>query len=159
LTKDEMIAAWQRHVDAEVRRDYDEMVNTMSEDCYRKNIGFGYHLRGGHSAHRAHYEAWFGAFQSLGGEILGSAFGDDVIVQWMESTQLMKGDYLGIPATNRTASGPLVVIAPFRDGLVEAEIVYFDTLSWCEQLGIPLATMRSAMQRFAARYDQVTPAP
>ena len=150
MAHEEMIDTFRRHMDAEHRGDLDAMVNTMSEDCYREQPGFGYVLRGGRAASRAHYETWFSAFRPGGeGEILGRAFGDDVMVLWMVGSQIMEGDYLGISATHRTATVPTVVIVPFHDGLPQAELVYFDTATWCEQLGISREAMKAALQHFA----------
>jgi steroid delta-isomerase-like uncharacterized protein len=153
MTNDEMTDAFQRHMEAEHRGDLDAMVNTMSEDCYREQPGYGFVLRGGRPASRAYYDAWFSAFPpSGGGQLLGRAFGDDVMVLWMNASMTMEGDFLGIPATHRTASVRAVTIVPFRDGLPQAEITHIDSASWCEQIGIPRDEMKAALQSLVAAH-------
>jgi hypothetical protein len=154
MTNAEMVAAVERHMDAERRRDFDAMVETMTVDCYRKQPGFGFHLRGGRPASRAYYEAWFTSFRGSPEENpRPPAFADEFMVLPLHSTLTMERDFLGIRATGRTARLPMMTLFPFKDGLVHAEETIYDTASFCEQLGISREEMSSALQALAARFE------
>jgi SnoaL-like polyketide cyclase len=155
MTKDEMIRAFDNHIAAEQGGDYDAMVDTMTVDCHRQQPGFGFDLRGGRTAHRHYYRAWFGAFQTTPDSTTDSshrAFGEDALVLWMNVQLTMQHDFLGIAATGRTARLPMVTIFRFKNGLVRAEITHYDTATMCTELGLSRAEMASALQALAARY-------
>jgi steroid delta-isomerase-like uncharacterized protein len=143
------------HMAAELRGDLDEMVATMSEECYRRQPGFGFSIEGRPSS-REYYAAWFPAFQSPGQaapELNGRAYGEDSVVLWMVVTLVMVQDFLGIEATHRSATLPMITIFTFRDGLVESETTHYDTADMCEQLGIDRAEMTGALRGLAARFE------
>ncbi len=134
---------FERHHDAEAARDLDAILSTFSEDCFLETVPLG--LRGeGRAAARAAYEGYFTAFPDLAPDDEGLAFGDEVIVAWGTLRGTSGGDWLGVPPSGRSFAVPFANVAPFRDGLMAGETIYFDLASLCEQAGMPLAEVRAA---------------
>ena len=97
MNQDEMLNEFMRHRDAEIRRDYDAIIDTFVEDCYIETIALG--LRSdGREATRSAYKAYFTAFPDLDSDYQGFAAGDDVLVGWgvLSGTS---GEWLGVAPT------------------------------------------------------------
>ncbi len=50
----------------------------------------------------------------------------------------LKGEFLGFGPTNKTAESPMFCMFTFKDGLLASEVFFFDLLSWCDQIDIPV---------------------
>jgi ketosteroid isomerase-like protein len=61
MNQDEMLEEFMRHRDAEIRRDYDAIIDTFVEDCYIETIALGLRSEG-RDATRTAYMAYFTAF-------------------------------------------------------------------------------------------------
>lgn len=134
---------FERHRDAEAARDLDAILSTFSEDCFLETVPLGLRSEG-RAAARAAYEGYFTAFPDLAPDDEGLAFGDEVIVAWGTLRGTSGGDWLGVPPSGRSFAVPFANVAPFRDGLMAGETIYFDLASLCEQAGLPLAEVRAA---------------
>jgi hypothetical protein len=56
----------------------------------------------------------------------------------------MKGPWLGLAATGREFTVPLVDIVPFKDGLMHGERILYDAATFAEQLGLDVHELRTA---------------
>jgi hypothetical protein len=50
---------------------------------------------------------------------------------------------VGVPPTGRSFVVPFANVAPFKDGLMAGETIYFDLATLCEQAGLPLDDVRA----------------
>jgi steroid delta-isomerase-like uncharacterized protein len=140
----------ERHMAAEDRQDVEATVATFTEDCYYRVPGLGMELRG-----RDQIAGWYRELFAAVPDFRNAderyyPAGDMVFFEArMEGSHL--GDWVGWAPTGRTFSVPMLVRIPIaEDGLLEAEIVYFDASALFTQLGIlPAQGSRQerAMQR------------
>jgi steroid delta-isomerase-like uncharacterized protein len=143
MERNEMLRLFEAHREAEAARDYDAILATFVEDCFLETVALGSRSEG-KSAVRTAYQGYFTAFPDLIPDDQGIAFGDDVIVVWGRLEGTSGGDWLGVPPTGRSFSVPFTNIAPFKDGRMEGEAIYFDLATLCEQTGISLDRVREA---------------
>jgi steroid delta-isomerase-like uncharacterized protein len=140
----------QAHMAAEDRQDVEATLATFTDDCYYRVPGLGVSLRGKGQI-RAWYEETFAAIPDFrnSGEHYYPSDGTVFFEGLMEGTHL--GTWAGWVATGRRFSAPLLVRIPIApDGLIEAEIVYFDAASLFMSLGI-LPTRGSTAERAMQR--------
>jgi SnoaL-like polyketide cyclase len=78
------------------------------------------------------------------------AFGDDVIVAWGLLRGTSGGDWLGVPPSGGSFAVPFTNVAPFKDGLIAGESIYFDLATLCEQAGLNSDQIRDAAKARAA---------
>jgi steroid delta-isomerase-like uncharacterized protein len=124
------------HMAAEDRQDIEATVATFTENCYYRVPGLGIELRGRDEIRRWYRETFeavpdFRNSDERYYESEGSIFFEANI----EGTHL--GTWAGWPPTGRKFKVPILVRIPIADdGLLEAEIVYFDNAGLFMQLGI-----------------------
>jgi steroid delta-isomerase-like uncharacterized protein len=142
MNQEEMQRLFERHRDAEAARDIDAILDTFVEGCFLETVPLG--LRGeGKAAARAAYEGYFTAFPDLKPDDEGVAFGEDVVVVWGHLRGTSGGDWVGVPPSGGAFEVPFANVAPFKDGLMAGETIYFDLATLCEQAGLPLDQVRS----------------
>src|SRR3982751_5081793 len=86
---------FQRHREAEARRDYDAVLDTFADDCYLATAALGTRTTG-RSAVRANYVAYFSAFPDLSPDDQGFAYGEGVLVSWGHLQGTSRGEWLGV---------------------------------------------------------------
>jgi hypothetical protein len=150
MTAEEMLAVYRKHRDAEDARDFPAVLDTLAEDCFLEQVSLGLRSDGRDDAARA-YEEWFGAFPDLGPIPDGLAFGDDVLVAYGQLHGTMTGDWLGLAATARSFTVPLVNIVPFQNGLMHGERLLYDAAMFCDQVGLDLHGLRAAAKLASSR--------
>jgi steroid delta-isomerase-like uncharacterized protein len=149
MNQDEMLNEFMRHRDAEIRRDYDAIIETFVEDCYIETIALG--LRSdGREATRTAYKAYFTAFPDLDSDYQGFAAGDDVLVGWGVLSGTSGGEWLGVAPTGGRFAVRFTNVATFRDGRMAGETIYFDVATLCEQAGFSVDEVRAAAKARAA---------
>jgi steroid delta-isomerase-like uncharacterized protein len=124
------------HMAAEDRQDIDATVATFTEDCYYRVPGLGVHLRGRDEIRRW-YEETFAAVPDFrnSNERYYESDGNIFFEANVEGTH--NGTWVGWAPTGHRFSVPILVRIPIAaDGLLEAEIVYFDNAALFMQLGI-----------------------
>lgn len=124
------------HMAAEDRQDVEATVATFTEDCYYSVPGLGIELRGKNEIRRW-YEETFAAVPDFKNtaERYYESDGNVFFEANIEGTHL--GTWAGWAPTGRRFSVPILVRIPIAsDGLLEAEVVYFDNASLFMQLGI-----------------------
>lgn len=149
----EMETSFKMHRDAELRRDFDAVLDTFTTDCYLETVPLGVRTEG-HDAVRAAYVAYFTAFPDLTPDDEAVAFGEDVMVVWGHLAGTSRGDWLGVPPSGGTFRVPFTNIATFGADRMAGESLYFDLATLCEQANIPLEAVRAAAR---ARSVNATP--
>ena len=152
MNQDQMLEEFMRHRDAEIRRDYDAIIDTFVEDCYIETIALGLRSEG-RDATRTAYTAYFTAFPDLDSDYQGFAAGDDVLVGWGVLSGTSGGEWLGVAPTGGRFAVRFTNVATFRDGLMAGESIYFDVATLCEQAGFPLDAVRSAAKARTSASD------
>jgi steroid delta-isomerase-like uncharacterized protein len=146
MTPDEMLAVHRDHRAAEDRHDFKAVMATLTPDCFLEQVSLGLRSDGKDDATRA-YEEWFRAFPDLGPIPEGIAFGDDVLVAYGQLHGTMTGPWLGLAATGREFTVPLVNIVPFKDGLMHGERIFYDAATFSEHVGLDVHELRAAASR------------
>jgi steroid delta-isomerase-like uncharacterized protein len=154
MDRAEMLRLFEAHREAEAARDYDGILATFVDDCFLETVALGLRSEG-KEAVRAAYRGYFTAFPDLSPDDQGMAFGDAAIVVWGRLEGTSGGDWLGVPPTGRSFSVPFANVAPFREGRMEGEAIYFDLATLCEQTGVSLDRVRDAAK--ARRADGSVP--
>jgi hypothetical protein len=142
MDREEMIRVFEAHRKAEAARDFDAILATFTEDCFLETVPLGLRSEGRKAA-RAAYEGYFTAFPDLAPEDQGQAFGEDVVV-WGTLRGTSGGEWLGVSPGGGSFAVPFTNVAPFKDGLMAGESIYFDLATLCEQARVPLETVRAA---------------
>ena len=143
MNEDEMFKEFMRHRDAEIRRDYDAIIDTFGEDCFIETVALGLRSEG-RDATRTAYMAYFTAFPDLDSDYQGFATGEDVLVGWGVLSGSSGGEWLGVAPTGGRFSVRFTNVAIFRDSQMAGESIYFDVATLCEQAGFSVDEVRAA---------------
>ena len=143
MNQDEMVQEFMRHRDAEIRRDYDGIIDTFVEDCYIETVALGLRSEG-REATRTAYTAYFTAFPDLDSDYQGFAAGNDVLVGWGVLSGSSGGEWLGVAPTGGSFAVRFANVATFRDRQMAGESIYFDVATLCEQAGFVVDEVRAA---------------
>jgi steroid delta-isomerase-like uncharacterized protein len=146
-----MLRLFEAHREAEAARDIDAILETFVTDCFLETMPLGLRSEGKDAVRAAYELQFFTAFPDLAPEDEGMAFGDDVIVVWRTLRGTSRGHWLGIPPGGGTFAVPFANVAPFEQGLMAGERIYFDLATLCEQAKVPLEEIRSAAATLAAQ--------
>jgi steroid delta-isomerase-like uncharacterized protein len=146
-----MLRLFEAHREAEAARDIDAILETFVTDCFLETMPLGLRSEGKDAVRAAYELQFFTAFPDLAPEDEGMAFGDDVIVVWGTLRGTSRGHWLGIPPGGGTFAVPFANVAPFEQGLMAGERIYFDLATLCEQAKVPLEEIRSAAATLAAQ--------
>jgi steroid delta-isomerase-like uncharacterized protein len=145
---EEMRRLFERHRDAESAHDYDAILATFVEDCFLETHPLGLRSEG-KAATRMAYEGYLTAFPDLAPDDVGEALGDDVMVVWGTLRGTSRGEWFGVPPSGRPFAVPFANVAPFRDGLMAGESLYFDLATLCAQAALPLDEVRAGAKKRA----------
>jgi hypothetical protein len=146
MTPGEMRAVYEAHLRAVNSHDLEAVMATFHEDCYVEDLAFGLRVNGKLAVER-YYEQLFHMFTDAAMMVDAWAFGDDVVVTWGNYRVTVPGLFLG----TRGNVGPLEIasgatIATLRDGLVEGERVFLNLGSICDDVGVSIDQVRSAVR-------------
>jgi steroid delta-isomerase-like uncharacterized protein len=124
------------HMEAEDRQDVEATLATFTENCYYRVPGLGVELRGKDEIRRW-YEDTFAAVPDFRNADERYYESDENIFFEAKVEGTHTGTWVGWAPTGRRFSVPILVRIPIaEDGLIEAEIVYFDNAGLFMQLGI-----------------------
>jgi hypothetical protein len=123
--------------------DWTATLATMTGDCFKEHSSIGLRCEGP-TAVRNYYADFFGAFPTLGMEPRNRAFGPNTMVNWGILRLTMEQRWMGMAATRRTAALPCVTVIELRDAFVVGETMYYDSISFCDQLGLVHAEVLAA---------------
>ena len=143
MSRDEMLRLFETHREAEAARDLDAILATFTGDCLLETVPLGRRAEGKDAA-RSAYEGFFTAFPDLSPDDQGIAFGDDVIVVWGLLRGTSGGEWLGVAPGGGSFAVPFANVAPFKDGLMAGESIYFDLATLCDQAGLEVSEIRAA---------------
>ena len=146
MTPEEMKKLHDEHLAAEDRRDLDAVMATFHDDCFHESVAVGLKFVG-KPAVRGQYEAFYTAFPDAATTQGIEAFGDDLLMDRGVFTGTLQGPLYGLQPTDRQVSVPFARAILFKDGLIHAEIGYFDFASLCEQAGLPLEASRATVYK------------
>lgn len=136
----------QRHMAAEDRQDVDAAVACFTDDCYYRVPGLGVELRGKDGI-RGWHQDLFSAVPDFSNTDECYWESDGTVFFEANIGGTHRGTWEGWAPTNRRFSTRLLVRIPIAaDGLMEAEVVYLDTVDIFTQLGI-LPKPGSAQER------------
>ncbi|WP_051813595.1 ester cyclase [Kitasatospora sp. MBT63] len=143
MERDQMLHLFEVHREAEKARDFDAVLATFADDCFFETVALGRRVEG-KAATRAAYEGFFTAFPDIVPVDQGMSFGEDVIAVWGELRGTNTGSWLGLPPGGGSFVVPFANIAPFRDGRMAGERIYFDLATLCDQAGLSTEEVRAA---------------
>jgi hypothetical protein len=115
---------------------------TFVDDSFLETHPLGLRSEG-EAVVRAAYEGYFTAFPDLAPDDEGHAVGDDVMVVWGTLRGMSGGEWVGVPPSGHSFAVPFANVAPFREGLMAGESIYFDLATLCEQARLPLDEVRA----------------
>jgi steroid delta-isomerase-like uncharacterized protein len=81
-------------------------------------------------------QMWAGAFPDAKIDIRKIHVAGDVAVVEFQASGTQDGDLMGIPATGRKVTMPVVTVLEIRDGKIQAEREYTDLANMMQQLGV-----------------------
>lgn len=81
-------------------------------------------------------KAFYGAFPDGAHRVVRQVVEGDTVVTVAEWSGTHQGDFMGIPATGRRVSFPLIVVDRFADGLIVEHWGQFDSAAMMRQLGV-----------------------
>src|SRR5262245_15457876 len=84
----------------------------------------------------AQLHAFFAAFPDYAVTVDGSLAGDGTAACWGTARMTLRGAFLDIAPTGRTARVPFVSVFTGRAGRLTSERFYFDLATLCAQLGV-----------------------
>ena len=146
MTPDEMRIAYEAHLSAVNAHDLDAVMETFHDECYVEDLAFGLRVSGKAAVER-YYEQLFHMFRDAKTIVDAWAFGDDVAVTWGTYRVTVPGLFLGTSGSAGTfeiTSG--VTIASFMDGLVHGERIFLNLGSICDDIGVSIDQVRSAVR-------------
>jgi steroid delta-isomerase-like uncharacterized protein len=124
----ETFAAWNAH-------DPDRYVESITDDYVWESDSFPFPIRG-RDAVKTVMKMYFAAFPDLKFEIEASvASGNHVAKAWI-ATGTHKGEFLGVPATNKPVSLRGCTMIELKDGKIVKSTAYTDRMALIQQLGV-----------------------
>jgi steroid delta-isomerase-like uncharacterized protein len=137
MTPEQMKKLHDEHLAAEAREDLEAVMATYHDDCYHETVAIGLRFTG-KQAVRMQYQAAWAAFPYAEPVQVAETFGNNMLMDINVFHGTMKGPLYGLAATGREVTLPFARTVLFKDGLIHAEIGYFDFATLCEQAGLPL---------------------
>jgi steroid delta-isomerase-like uncharacterized protein len=135
MTRDEIVAFFDRWQDAFERRDVATLASLYAETCIVESPTAGGTVTG--SASVAHvYDAWFRAFPDLmltDSELL---IDGDRVARVATTIGTDTGGFMGIPATGKPFRLPIVFLCTLSGGRITAERRIYDFTGLLVQVGV-----------------------
>ncbi len=122
---------------AKGRQDVDAAQRFCHDDFYYEAASLGAKAEGKQAA-GALLELFFQAFPDYYPRIEWIVSGEAGVALRGNVRMTLKGEFLGFGPTNKTAEIPMFCMFTFKDGLLASEVFFFDLLSWCDQIDIPV---------------------
>lgn len=97
-----------------------------------------------------HLHAFFHAFPDYGVTVEKVAFAPDAVACWGTARMTMRGGFLHLAPTNRTAEIPFCSAFTFSGNRLAGERFFIDLAQLCEGIGVPIADMQAALAQIRA---------
>lgn len=94
---------------------------------------------------RAQLVAFFHAFPDYAVTLEGFATAPGIVTCWGRARMTFAADFLGYAATGRTADLPIFCVFEMAGPAIASERFFFDLAAFCEQIGLPVADMNTAL--------------
>jgi steroid delta-isomerase-like uncharacterized protein len=94
--------------------------------------------------------AFFRAFPDYAVALDGFANAPDGVAAWGSARMSLLGDWLGLPATGKTAELPVFCVLGVEKGKLTSERFFFDRATLCEQLGVSPDALATALHALHA---------
>jgi ketosteroid isomerase-like protein len=141
-----------RYAAAKSRQDVEEALAVCTDDFVLDTVTFG--IRGaGKTQVETQLRLFFAAFPDYGATIPGRSSVPGVVTAWGTIHATMRGPFGTLAPTGRAYDLAYVSVYPVRDGLLRAERFFFDPITMCEQLGLPLEAVAAELRAFRAAFD------
>ena len=129
---------------AKSRRDVEAALALCSDAFELETVALGTRAVGSAAA-RTHLGLFFLAFPDYRVSLDGLAAGDGALSAWGRARMTFAGPIAEIPPTGRTAELPVSCVFTFEGERIRSERFFFDLATLCDQTGMPLAPVRSAV--------------
>jgi hypothetical protein len=97
-----------------------------------------------------HLQAFFHAFPDYGVTVENVAFAPDAVAAWGSARMTMRGGFLHLAPTNRTATIPFCSVFTFAGDRLGSERFFIDLALLCDGIGVPVAEMQAALAQIRA---------
>ncbi len=97
-----------------------------------------------------HLGAFFHAFPDYGVRVTATTFGPATAACWGTARMTLKGNFLHLAPTNRTAEIPFASAYDFVDGKIGRETFFIDLAQLCDGIGVGIEDMRAALAQIRA---------
>jgi hypothetical protein len=97
-----------------------------------------------------HLHAFFAAFPDYGVSVENVAFAADAVACWGTARMTMRGGFLDVAPTNRTATIPFCSTFTFGGDRLASERFFIDLALLCDGIGVPIADLQAALAQIRA---------
>lgn len=154
MTLEKLHEVYQAHIAAEQRRDADAAASTYVPHGYYRVVPLGFNFSG-RAAVAAQYAAVYAAFPDVHFEIEGEILEGRQLFHWGVMRGTATGSFFGLPPTGRSVALPFAARFEFGEDAMLGETVWYDLATLCEQVGAPVAEVRSRTAELAAQLQSV----
>ena len=135
------------YAEAKSRQDTAAALALCAEDFSIETIPFGTASKDRDDTARQ-LALFFSVFPDYRAETEGMADRGDSVAWWGRVSLSFAGGFLGIEPTGKTASLPAFSVFDLREDRLVRERFFFDLAMLCEQIGVPVAQLSSALGAF-----------
>ena len=136
-------ALWLQHARAENRRQLEDLIATLHEDCEYEVVPLQQRWRGKAEV-REFYRGLWAAIPDVKLTLLNRVDAEDCIVEESEVSGLMDGPLFGLAPSGQPVRYRVVIFFPVRDGLFTGERVYLDLAELARQIPAARALLEVA---------------
>jgi predicted ester cyclase len=129
---------------AKSQQDIGAALAVCSEDFRLETVAMGIEARGREEV-EGQLETFFTAFPDYGVDLEGIATAAGVVTCWGRARMTWRGPFLGHAPSGKRADLPIFCVFPCADGKLRGERFFFDLASLCDQIDLPLAAVRQAL--------------
>jgi predicted ester cyclase len=152
MTRDEILAVYRRHLDAELVHDSAKAASTYTADGTYRHMPTGLVFRGRDQV-ALQYAASYMNFPDQSFEVESEALDGHILMHAGVLHGTAKGPFLGLKPTGRRIALPFVSRFIFRDGAMEGETLWYDLLTLCDQSGYDVDAVRKASAAARERFS------
>lgn len=134
---------------AKSEQDAGAALAVCSEDFALETVSMGLTTRDRKQAEQQ-LAIFFTAFPDYGVTLEGVAAGSGAVSTWGRARLTWRGPLFGLAPSGRSAELPFVAIFPTAGGQLRGERFFFDLATLCEQIGLPIDTLRARLAAVAA---------
>jgi ketosteroid isomerase-like protein len=134
MKPEEMDAVFDRHCQAELDKDVEAILDTLTDDAEHDVIGDPAGVLRGRAAIEPRYKELFTALEEDSFESLRRYHGADFFVDESRFVGRAIGPFMGFPGGNAPVDFRIMHVCEFRDGKISREQVWMDVGALVQQL-------------------------